>query len=112
MTDTVMVEVIGLAGMTCSPFPCDEDRSCGLTDCSPTGDLESAFAALRDQLDKAYEGRVRCTLTLVDSGIPPHVREIIETCRPPLPIILIDRRLTRIGRISLPMIRAEIDRYL
>ena len=109
MADPVVVEIIGLKDSSCSPFPCDETRSCGLSGCDPTGMLGAAFAMLKETLAEKYGNCVQLRLTLIDEAVPPHVEEIIRTRYPPLPIVLINGELAKIGRISLPMIEKEID---
>ncbi len=112
MQSPVTVEVIGLKDSSCSPFPCDDTRSCCLYDCHPTGKLVPAFIALKSALHEAYQDRIVVRLTLIDDEVPPHVKEIISENCPPIPIILINGRLTPIGRISLDKIRVEIEKCL
>jgi len=50
--------------------------------------------------------------TLIDAGMPEYVRLLIEERHPPIPIILVNGRLTPIGRISLDLIKEEIDSVL
>jgi hypothetical protein len=109
MAGTIKVEIIGLKDSECCPFPCDENRTCGLSDCYPTGKFTAAFDALAAELRKDYDDRVELKLTLVDDGVPDYVKKIIETDFPPLPIILVNGKLTRIGRIALDRIKKEID---
>jgi hypothetical protein len=112
MAGTVKIEIIGLKNAECCPFPCDENRSCGLTACYPTGNLASAFEALAAELKKEYGERVETTLTLIDDDVPDYVKVLIETEYPPLPIVLVNKKLTRIGRIHLDRIKKEIERDL
>ncbi|HTY14589.1 MAG TPA: hypothetical protein VMC42_02675 [Methanoregulaceae archaeon] len=112
MQDVITVEVIGLRDSSCSPFPCDEDRTCGLSDCYPTGTLCCAFDALKTVIDRLYGTRVSLVLTLIDEEVPEHVRHAIEESYPPLPFILVNGKVVPIGRISLPLIKKEIDRRL
>ena len=112
MQEVIVVEVIGLRDSSCSPFPCDEDRTCGLSDCYPTGTLCCAFDALKQQIDQLYGEKVSLVLTLIDEQVPDHVMKVIEECYPPLPIILVNGKAAPIGRISLAPIRKEIDRLL
>ncbi len=109
MANPVDVEIIGLKDSSCSPFPCDETRSCGLSGCDPTGMLAAAVETLKKTLLEKYGNRVRLRLTYIDETVPPHVEEIIRTRYPPLPIIIVNGDLAKIGRISLPMIEKEID---
>jgi hypothetical protein len=53
---------------------------------------------------------VELKLTLIDDGAPGYIKKIIETDFPPLPIILVNGRVTRIGRISLDRIKKEIEK--
>lgn len=108
----VRIEIIGLKNLACSPFPCDEDRSCGLSDCHPTGQLTAAFAALEAEIRKEFGDKVVLELTLIDDVIPPHIREIIETNYPPLPFVLVNGRYVPMGRISLPLLEKEIGKAL
>jgi hypothetical protein len=112
MTGTVHVEVVGLKTSECSPFPCDENRTCGLTGCSPSGRLNDACRELEKVLKDSYGSRVDLKLTLVDDGVPDHIRAIIERDYPPIPMVLVNGRITRIGRISLDKIKNEIEKEL
>jgi hypothetical protein len=112
MTGTVNVEIVGLKSSECSPFPCDENRTCGLTGCYLSGKLENAYTELKQVLNRVYGDRISVQLTLIDNGVPDHVRAIIEKDFPPLPMVLVNGRLTRIGRISLDRIKNEIDKEL
>jgi hypothetical protein len=104
----VTIEIIGLSEMACGPFPCDDERSCGLVQCHPTERLVPAFHALREALQERYGDEVTLTLTLVDDGLPERIARIVEEYQPPLPIVLVNGRVTPIGRISLPLIEKEI----
>jgi hypothetical protein len=112
MAGTVTVEIVGLKTSECSPFPCDEDRTCGLSECYLSGKLDDAFRELENVLKAAYGARVNLKLTLIDDGAPDHIRTIIERDYPPIPMVLVNGRLTRIGRISLDRIKKEIERDL
>ncbi|MEI8331617.1 MAG: hypothetical protein WCF90_08245 [Methanomicrobiales archaeon] len=109
MAGPIKVEIIGLKDSECCPFPCDDNRSCGLSDCYPTGKLAAAYDALNSSLKTQYGGRVELRLTLLDDGVPDYVKQIIENDFPPLPMILVSGKLTRIGRIVLDRIKKEID---
>ncbi|MDD1719694.1 MAG: hypothetical protein LUQ25_06515 [Methanoregulaceae archaeon] len=109
MEDPIVVEIVGLEMTECSPFPCDEERSCGLTECRPTGRLVAAVPALNDILYTLYGNRVAVKLTLIDHGIPAHVREILESHEYPLPIVIINGKPTKIGRVALDRIKKEIE---
>ena len=108
----VIVEIVGLKDSECGPFPCDETRSCGLETCHPSNSLLKAIGALREELFAEYGGRVVLKTTLIDEGMPEYVRRLIEEHHPPIPIILVNGRLTPIGRISLDLIKEEIDSVL
>jgi hypothetical protein len=105
----VIVEIVGLSESECGPFPCDETRSCGLEVCYPSNSLLDAVSALRDELEKEYGDRVEVQLTIIDEAMPEHVRQLLEERHPPIPMILVNGRLTSIGRISFPLIKEEID---
>jgi len=108
----VIVEIVGLKDSECGPFPCDETRSCGLETCHPSNNLLEAINALREELLAEYGDRVVVKTTLIDEGMPEDVRCIIEEHQPPIPIILVNDRLTPIGRISLNLIKEEIESVL
>ena len=112
MTGTVHIEIVGLKTSECSPFPCDENRTCGLPGCYLSGKLNDAFRELEKVLISAYGDRVDVKLTFIDDGAPDHIRTIIEREYPPIPMVLINGRITRIGRISLDRIKNEIEKEL
>jgi hypothetical protein len=112
MADRVTVEVVGFSYSECGPFPCDEKRTCGLEDCAPYGALKAAFDALKERLRQDYGDRVEAKLTLLDSGVPEHVRAIIERESPPIPLVLINGVWRPIGRISVGPIEKEIEKVL
>jgi hypothetical protein len=112
MTGTVNVEVVGLKTSECSPFPCDEDRTCGLSGCYLSGKLNDAYRELEKVLKTVYGDRVITKLTLIDDGVPDHIRAILERDHPPLPMVIVNGRITRIGRISLDRIKNEIEKEL
>ena len=112
MQDRIEVEVVGMKDSACSPFPCDNTRSCGLYDCHPTGRLVPAFEALSDEIHKQYGEKVTMKLTLIDEEVPAHIQEIIAQQYPPIPIILVNRQLVPMGRISLPQLQKEIEKRL
>ena len=112
MAGTVTVEIVGLKTSECSPFPCDENRTCGLTGCYLSGKLVDAFPELKKVLEKVYGDRVDVRLTLIDDGAPDHIRAIIEREYPPIPMVIVNGRITRIGRIALDRIKKEIDKEL
>jgi hypothetical protein len=112
MTDTVHVEIVGLKTSECSPFPCDENRTCGLTGCYLSGKLTDAYKELKNVLEAVYGDRVDLKLTLIDDGTPDHIRAVIEQEYPPIPMVLVNGKITRIGRISLDRIKSEIEKEL
>jgi len=112
MTGIVLIEIVGLKNAECSPFPCDENRTCGLSGCYPTGNLNAAYDELKKVLTSEYGDRVELKLTFIDKGAPDYLQKIIEKEFPPLPIILVNGRVTRIGRISLDRIKIEIEKEL
>ncbi len=110
MAGTVLVEIVGLKNAECCPFPCDENRTCGLTGCYPSGKLDTSYEELKKVLNNEYGTRVETKLTIIDNGTPEYIRSIIEAEYPPLPMILINGKITRIGRISLDRIKKEIEK--
>jgi hypothetical protein len=112
MTGTVHVEIVGLKTSECSPFPCDENRTCGLSGCYLSGKLNDACRELEHVLKAAYGDRVDLKLTLIDDGAPAHIRSILEQEYPPIPMVLVNGRITRIGRIALDRIKQEIEKEL
>jgi hypothetical protein len=112
MAAPVRVEIVGLATSECSPFPCDENRTCGLSGCYLSGKLNDAYRELKKVLEGIYGDRVHLTLTLIDDMVPDHIRTIIERDYPPIPMVLVNGRLTRIGRITLDRIKKEIEKEL
>jgi hypothetical protein len=110
MAGTVNVEIVGLKTSECSPFPCDENRTCGLEDCYHSGKLVDAFNELKKVLQENYGNRVEVRLTLVDDGVPAHIRAILERDYPPIPMVLVNGRVTKIGRITLDRIKNEIEK--
>ncbi|MCX6693250.1 MAG: hypothetical protein NT074_01660 [Methanomicrobiales archaeon] len=112
MGDLIDIEIIGFDDTSCSPFPCDDTRSCGLTLCHPSGDLSQAVNALREDLKERYGDRVVLKLTRLEGDLPSHIREVIAAHHPPVPIVLISGRLMPFGRVSLPFITKEVDRLL
>ncbi len=105
----VTVEIVGLSESECGPFPCDETRSCGLEVCYPSNRMMDAISALRDELKKEYGDRVEVQLTIIDEAVPDYIRALIEERHPPIPMILVNGRLTSIGRISFTLIKEEVD---
>lgn len=112
MTSRVSIEIVGFRDTACGPFPCDETRTCGLAACHPEGLLPVACQALRTSLAEEFGDQVDLKLTFLEEGMPEHIREIIEERSPPLPMLLVNGRLTPIGRISVPLLKKEIDKAL
>lgn len=110
MTDPITIEIIGFKNAECSPFPCNEERTCGLSDCYPTNKLTAAFGALEKALKARYGDRIALTLTLLDSGVPDRIRSIIEQHRPALPVVIVNGKVTPVGRIALDRIIKEIEK--
>jgi len=110
MAGTVTIEIVGFKASECSPFPCDENRSCGLEECYHSGKLVDAFRGLKNALEAAYGDRVTLKLTLVDDGAPDYIKEIIEREYPPIPMVLVNGRVTKIGRIALGRIKTEVEK--
>ncbi len=95
-----------------APFPAMRTARAGFAGCYPTGNLNAAFDELKKTLNNEYGDRVQLKLTLIDNGAPDYLQKIIERDYPPLPIILVNGRITRIGRISLERIKKEIEKEL
>jgi hypothetical protein len=110
MTRPVQIEIVGLKTSECSPFPCDEDRTCGLTGCYLSGKLVDAFEDLKRVLLKLYGDKVVLKLILIDNGAPDYIRTIIEREYPPIPMVIVNGRVTKIGRIALDRIKSEIEK--
>jgi len=112
MAHPVTIEIIGFKNAECSPFPCNEERTCGLSDCYPTNRLTAAFGALESALKARYGDRVTLSLTLLDSGVPERIRAIIAEHHPALPAVLVNGKVTPIGRIAVDRIVKEIEKNL
>ena len=108
MTEVVTLEIVGYKDSECSPFPCDEDRTCGLSSCAPTGILTTAYSALMEEVLKEFGSQVSLKLTLLDENIPDYIRELYEKHHPAIPMVLINGKISPIGRISWPVIRDAI----
>ena len=104
MAERMILEIVAYKDMECSPFPCDADRSCGLSDCAPTNALLPAVEALKKELKAEFGDGVEVTLTLLDDGVPDYIKSIYEKDHPALPMILLQGSLVPVGRISLPPI--------
>lgn len=112
MGDSFSIEIIGFSESECGPFPCEPDRTCGLEECFPSGSFMKAVDALRRALAARYGDRVLFTVTLLDDGVPERVKAIIERFHPPIPIVLLNGRVTPVGRISYTRIVGEIEAAL
>ena len=112
MSNPVLVEIVGLTYSECSPFPCDADRTCGLSECHPSGKLTKAFDALKAVIKDTYGNRVDLKLILIDDNVPDHIRAILEKEYPPIPLVIVNGKLARIGRIALDKIKHEIEAAL
>ena len=112
MAGIVTIEIVGFKTSECSPFPCDENRTCGLEGCYRSGKLADAFRELSTVLKQEYGNKVELKLTLVDGGAPGYIKEIIERDYPPIPMVLVNGRVTKIGRIALDRIKAEVEKAL
>ncbi len=110
--NTVTVEIVGYRESECSPFPCDEDRTCGLSACAPRGLLVPAVEALRARLKEDFSDSVAVHLTLLDEGIPDYVREIYEAEHPAIPMVLINQKIVPIGRIAYQPIHDALEKVL
>lgn len=76
------------------------------------GTLVRAFEVLQDVLRKEYGDTISMKLTLIDDEVPPHIEKIISEHYPPIPIILVNGRITPVGRVSLPLIKKEIEKCI
>ncbi len=110
MDEPLTVEIIGFSGAECGPFPCEPDRTCGLEECFPSGSFMKAVEALRHALAARYGDRVAVTLTLLDDGVPDRVKAIFEKSHPPIPVILVNGKVTPVGRIACQKIVQEIEK--
>ena len=112
MSNTILVEIAGFKDSFCGPFPCDGDRTCDLEKCAPSEKLVNAVDALRERFAHIYGDKVEVRLTLLDDGIPDHIAEIVEKDQPPIPMVIVNGKITPIGRISLPQISEEVNKVL
>lgn len=108
VTHILTLEVAGFAHTECSPFPCDEDRTCGLSSCAPSGNLIKAFDALKTEIVKEFGDKVSVRLTLLDQHVPDYIRAIYEREHPAIPMIILEGNIVPVGRISWPQIREAI----
>lgn len=108
----IRLEVVGFTYRPCGPFPCDENRTCGLSECYGKEKLSFAFPALKKALTVKYGDKVSVELVSLDQELPEWVKEIVKAEHPPLPIILINRKVIPVGAISVPKISEFIDNEL
>jgi len=109
---SVSVEIVGYSYSECSPFPCDDDRTCGLIACSPSGSLIKAYNALKEEISKEFGDCISVTLTLLDDGVPDRIKEIYSRDHPAIPMVLIQGSIMPIGRIALQPIRDAIYKVI
>jgi hypothetical protein len=112
MPDPLTIEIIGFSDAECGPFPCEPDRTCGLTECFPSGSFLAAVDALMHAIAARFGDRVAVTVTLLDDGVPDRVKVIIERSHPPLPIVVLNGKVVPVGRISFTRIAREIEKIL
>ncbi len=112
MNPKITIEIIGYKDMECSPFPCTEERTCGLFSCAPSNNLVKAVSALQEVIQRDYGDVVSIILTLIDETVPQYVTDIYTTYNPAFPIILVNSHFIPIGRISYPLIKEEIDKLV
>lgn len=108
MKRTVRVEIIGFKKSPCGPFPCDEDRTCGLEECYSSGEFTPACTALKHALEQEFGDQVVFTVTLLDDGVPNHVKDIVERYHPPIPLVLVNGQVIPLGRVSFTHLRNSI----
>jgi len=108
VTTPVLLEIVGYKDSECSPFPCDENRTCGFSSCAPSGSLVKAFEALKTEVLKEFGEKVRVQLTLLDDGVPDYIKQIYERDHPAIPMVLLQGRVIPVGRISWIPIRDAI----
>jgi hypothetical protein len=108
----ITVEVVGYTYRPCGPFPCDAERSCGLSECYQKATLFFAFPALCDAFKEKYGDKVLVEQVPLDKGVPDRIKEIVRIAHPPLPIILINGKYVPVGAVSVPRISKHIDPLL
>jgi len=109
---SVTLEIVGYSDSECSPFPCDENRTCDLSSCAPSASLVKAYEALKDKVQKEFGECVIMKLTLLDDGVPDAIKEIYEKENPAIPMILLQGKIIPVGRISWVPIRDSIIKEL
>lgn len=108
----IHVEVVGFTYRPCGPFPCDAERTCGLTECFGKEKLSFAFPALKKALEEKYGDSVLVELVSLDAEIPEWVKKIVADEHPPIPFILINRKVVPVGAVSVPKISEFIEKEL
>ncbi|HJJ47200.1 MAG TPA: hypothetical protein O0X32_02990 [Methanocorpusculum sp.] len=108
----IHLEIVGYTYRPCGPFPCDKDRTCELSECYGKEKLSFAFSALKTALTEKYGDKLSIDLVSLDNEIPEWVKEIVKAEHPPLPIILINRKVVPVGAISVPKISEFINAEL
>jgi len=78
----------------------------------PVRKTHQSLRCLSEVLKETYGDKVDVRLTLIDDNVPDHIRAILEKDYPPIPMILVNGKLTRIGRIALDRIKSEIEQCL
>lgn len=112
MTSSILIEIAGYRDSECSPFPCDENKTCGLTQCAPSGNLIKAYQALKEELHKEFGNHITMKLTLLDENVPDYIRNIYEHEHPAIPMIILNGKILPVGRISLSPIRDAIKKAM
>lgn len=106
---SVTVSIIGFTYRPCGPFPCNDERTCGLSECFEKEKLSFAYPALERALAETYGEKVSLELVSLDKEIPEYVKELVAKEHPPLPIVLVNGELVPVGAISVPKISEYID---
>lgn len=110
--NVITVEVVGYQNSECSPFPCNDERTCELSACKPSNLLINATEALRARLKEEFSEEITVSLTLLDEHVPDYIRKIYEEKNPAIPMILINGTLLPLGRISWPHIRDAVRQVI
>ncbi|MDD3573424.1 hypothetical protein [Methanospirillum sp.] len=67
-----------------------------------------AFEALKEEVYKEFENRVTLKLTLLDDNVPEYIKDIYNLDHPAIPMILLQKKVIPVGRISWKPIRDAI----
>jgi hypothetical protein len=110
--ELLTLEVVGYKKSECSPFPCDENRTCGLISCAPSGELIVAYNALKMKIEEEYSGKIEMKLTLLDEEVPQYIKEIYENEHPAIPMILLNGEVLPVGRVSWTHIQDAISKKI